>query len=368
MKDKVFNFFTILIGIAVGAGVTYLIIANPFSKTSSSGSLGCQYTSCTNKVIIDNKGISEAVNKVYDSVVMIENYKSNKLQGTGSGFVYKTDSKYGYIMTNHHVVESSTSLKVLLSNGNLVDAKLLGSDEYLDIAVISIPKDKVINVATIGKTTDLKLGDSIFTIGSPVGEEYFNSITSGIISGLNRQVTVSIKSNNDWLMDVLQVDAAINPGNSGGPLLNSNGEVIGVNSLKLVDSQIEGMGFAIKIEDAMAHVKELESRKTFDRPLLGINLLSVTDKNYLSRYYNIRLDDSITYGVVVVDVVSGTGAAKSDLKKGDVIISVENQKIVNAAYLKYVLYKYNAGDKINVKFIRDGKEKTTSITLTKNNE
>lgn len=365
MRGKIINFLTVILGIIVGAGTTYMVIANPFDSNKESGSLGCQYTSCTNKVVIDNTGISEAVNKVYDSVVMIENYKGNTLAGSGSGFVYKTDSNYGYIMTNHHVVDNSTSLKVKLTNGNTIEAKLLGSDEYLDIAVISIPVKSVIKVATIGKTSDLKLGDSIFTIGSPVGEEYFNSITSGIISGLNRQVTVSINSNNDWVMDVLQVDAAINPGNSGGPLLNSNGEVIGVNSLKLVDSQIEGMGFSIKIEDAMAHVKTLEAGKSLERPLLGISLLSVADKNYLYKY-NIKIDNNIEYGVVVLEIVNGTGAAKSDLKRGDVITAIDGKKVTNAAYLKYVLYKYNVGDKIKVTYLRDGKEKTTEITLTKN--
>ena len=224
----------------------------------------------------------------------------------------------------------------------------------MNIWIIRIPVGDVKVVATIGKTSDIQLGDFVFTIGSPVGEEYFNSVTSGIISGLNRQVTVSVKSQNDWLMDVIQVDAAINPGNSGGPLLNSNGEVIGVNSLKLVDSQIEGMGFSIKIEDAMSHVSELENGKSVERPLLGINLLSVSD--------------DIEDGVVVISVEKNTGAAKSDLEKGDVIVAIDGKEVKNAANLKYILYKYKPGDKIKVKYNRDGKEKTTSVTLTKNSD
>ncbi len=367
MREKTINFIIALVGILVGACVVYVVIANPFDKEETSGALGCQYTSCTNKVVVDNTGISEAVKKVYDAVVMIQNYKSNTLQGSGSGFVYKVDSKYGYIMTNQHVVEGSTSLKVRLSNEKTVDATLLGGDDYLDIAIIRIPVSEVITTVTIGKTSDLKLGGFVFTIGSPVGEEYFNTVTSGIISGLNRQVTVSVKSSNDWVMDVLQVDAAINPGNSGGPLLNSNGEVIGVNSLKLVDSQIEGMGFAIKIEDAMAHIDELESGKNIERPLLGINLVSVTDKNLLYRY-GISINDDIEYGIVVISVVEDTGAAKSDLKKGDVITAIDGEKVTNAAYLKYILYKYKSGDEIKVTYSRDGKEKTTKVILTKSED
>lgn len=367
MRGKIINCLLIIIGVFLGSLVTYVVISNPFSKQETSGALGCQYTSCENKVIIDNTGISAAVSKVYDAVVMVENYKNDKLQGTGSGFVYKVDKNYGYIMTNQHVVEKSTSLKVKMTNDKTIKAELLSGDEYLDVAVIRIPVENVIKVAEIGKTNDLKLGDSVFTIGSPVGEDYFNSITSGIISGLDREVTVSVNSTSDWVMKVLQIDAAINPGNSGGPLLNSNGEVIGMNSLKLVDSQIEGMGFSIKIEDAMAHVSELEKGKKIERPLLGINLASVSDKALLSRY-GVTVDEKIEYGVVVISTVENTGAAKSGLKKGDVIIAIGNEKIKNAAYLKYILYKYSPNEKIKIKYIRDGKEKTTDVTLTKNED
>ena len=366
MRGKIINFLTILLAMVVGAGFTYVLIANPFTEQEEAGFLGCQYTSCTDELVIKND-ITDSVSKVYDSVVMIDNYKSKKIQGSGSGFVYKKDKEKGYIMTNQHVVEGADSLKVKLTNGKEVDAEILGGDEYLDIAIISIPVKSVIKVASIGKTDSLKLGETIFTIGSPVGEEYFNTVTSGIISGLNRKVTVSIASNNDWIMDVLQVDAAINPGNSGGPLLNANGEVIGVNSLKLVDNQIEGMGFSIKIEDAMAHVKELESGKKIDRPLLGINLVNVEDTSLLYRY-GITVDKEIGSGVVVISVVEGTGADKSDLEKGDVITAIDKEKVTNSAYLKYILYKYRSGDKIKITYIRNGKVKTTEVVLTKNED
>ncbi len=367
MRGKLISLLTIIFGVVVGSLITYVVIANPFSKEETSGALGCQYTSCTNTVKIDNSGISAAVNKVYDAVVMIENYKGKTLQGSGSGFIYKTDEKNGYIMTNQHVVEKSTALKVRLTSGEEVDATLAGGDDYLDIAIVKIPIKSVKAVVSIGKTDSLKLGDAIFTIGSPVGEEYFNTVTSGIISGLNRKVTVSIKATNDWLMDVLQVDAAINPGNSGGPLLNANGEVIGVNSLKLVDNQIEGMGFSIKIEDAMAHVKELEAGKTIERPLLGINLVSVSDSSILYRY-GITLNSDIDYGVVVISVAKDTGAAKSDLQKGDIITAIDGAKVTNSAYLKYILYKYSPGSKIKITYLRDGKEKTTEAVLTKSED
>lgn len=368
MKNRIINFLTILIAFLLGGAIMYVFVAKPFQKndTATSG-LSCQYTKCENKVTIENDGISSAVNKVYDAVVMIENYQNNQLAGTGSGFVYKTDEKYGYIMTNYHVVSKNNSLKVLFSNDKTVEATMLGGDEYLDIAIVRVPVENVIKVAEIGKSTELQPGDVVFTIGSPVGEEYFNSVTSGIISGLDRMVTVSVNSEDDWIMKVLQVDAAINPGNSGGALLNSNGEVIGVNSMKLVDSSIEGMGFAIKIEDAMAHVDTLEKGKEIERPLLGINYANVTDKYSLYRQ-GINVSEDVTEGIVVISVVSNTGAAKAGLKKGDIITKINGETVASNAYLKYALYKYSVGDKVKVTYIRDGKEKTVEVELSKNTD
>lgn len=364
MKNKLTQIIVLLLVFILGGLAVYLVIMKPFAKEGEVSDLGCQYTKCENQVTIDNTGISAAVNKVYDSVVMIKNFQGDKLASTGSGFVYKIDSNYGYIMTNQHVVDKMQSLTVLLANGKEVSATLLGGDEYLDIAVIRINAKDAIKVAQLGKTSDLKLGDTIFTIGSPVGEEYYNSVTSGIISGIDRLVTVSVNSQNDWIMRVSQVDAAINPGNSGGPLMNSNGEVIGINSLKLVDNSIEGMGFSIKIEDAMAHVDVLEKSKRIERPMLGINLLNASD-TYALHSYGITIDESITNGVVVVAAIEGSAASKSGLQKGDVITKIGDEVIINSAYLKYVLYKYSPGEEVNITYIRDGKTSTTKVTLTK---
>jgi len=369
MRGKIINTVIVIFAFLLGGGLTYVVITNPLDSKNeiNPGLLGCQYTSCENKVIIDDSGISAAVDKVYDAVVMIKNYEGGQLSSTGSGFVYKIDEKYGYIMTNEHVVSGASELSVVMTNQKEVKATKLGGDEYLDIAVLRIPVKEVLKVATIGSTEDLKLGDTIFTIGSPVGEEYYNTVTSGIISGIDRLVTVSVNSQSDWIMKVSQVDAAINPGNSGGPLMNSNGEVIGVNSMKLVDDSIEGMGFSIKIEDAMAHVNELEQSKKIERPMLGISLLNASDTRSLSGY-GISIPKNVTSGVVVVSVVSGSGASKSGLERGDVITKIDGEEVINAAYLKYVLYKYNVGDKITVTYNRDGKEKTTTVTLSKNTE
>ena len=281
---------------------------------------------------------------------MVKNIKNGRENGSGSGFVYKKDDKYGYVMTNYHVVDGSTSVKIRTTSDEEFEGTLLGGDEYIDIAVIRIPADIVIAVAKIGSTEKLRRGEQIFAIGTPVGEEYFNSVTSGYISGLNRKITVDVKAKSDWVQEVLQMDASINPGNSGGPLLNFNGEVIGVNSMKLVDSTIEGMGFSIKIEDAMKHVATFEEGKSVERPYLGITHANVSDRYALNRY-GIKLDDSIESGIVVISVDENSVAGRAGLQKGDVITKLNNDEVTDIAYIKYLLYKYNIGDKVNITYI-----------------
>ena len=271
MKNKILTIIAVILAFLAGGELVYIILSNSHTKEEKAVNgteYSLNYNSCSNcmsgTMVVENGGITQTVNKVYDSVVMIKTYnKNNKLIGSGSGFVYKKDDNYGYIMTNQHVVDDATGVKILLTSGEEIEGTILGGDEYLDVAVIRIPADKVISVAQIGSTEDLKLGEQIFAIGTPVGEEYFNTVTSGYVSGLNRKLTVSVNSTNDWVQEVLQIDASINPGNSGGPLVNFNGEVIGINSMKLVDSSIEGMGFSIKIEDAMKHIDTLEKGEPF---------------------------------------------------------------------------------------------------------
>ena len=318
-------------------------------------------------MVVNNEGLSQSVNKIYDSVVVVKNYKDEKMTGSGSGFIYKKDDEYGYVMTNQHVVDGAEEIEIGFTSGTVVKGEILGGDNYLDIAVVRVPAAAVISVAKLGSTEDLTLGETVFTVGTPVGEEYFNSVTGGYISGLNRKVTVSVQSTSDWVQEVIQIDAAINPGNSGGPLVNFNGEVIGVTSLKLVNSSIEGMGFAIKIEDAIKHIETLEKGKKIERPLLGITHVNVTD-TYNLRQYGISLSSKIKSGIVIVSVVEGSGADKAGLQKGDVIVKVNDSNVSNTAYLKYLLYKYSAGDNIKIGYIRDNETKTTEVTLTENTD
>lgn len=316
-----------------------------------------------------NTSLSHAIYKIYDAVVMVNNYKNNKITNTGSGFVYKVDDKYGYVMTNHHVINDAQKVTLILSDDKEIDAKVLGSDEYLDLAVLRIDKKYVKKVASIGKDSKCKLGDEVFSVGSPLGYEYRGTVTNGIISGLNRLVEVSVSGNgDDWVMEVIQTNTAVNPGNSGGPLVNINGEVIGVISLKLVEDSVEGMGFAIPIGYAISHLDVLEKGLKIERPLLGISMINASARDTLKTYYNVILDENIEKGVVVIEIAANTGASKSSLKKGDVITQINGKNVDNLAYLKYLLYKYDIGDTVELTYYRNGKYDKTKILLTKNEQ
>ena len=314
-----------------------------------------------NVTITENNTIKEAIEKVYDSVVVIE-VSTRSGSGTGSGFIYKKDTTTGYIITNHHVVDGATSVSIINSAGIKAEAKVLGSDEYSDIAVLSTDVANVVSIAEIGDSTKMSLGDTVFTVGSPLGSKYQGTVTKGIISGKDRQVTVGL-TNGSFVMEVLQIDAAINPGNSGGPLVDINGQVIGVNSLKLVQDQIEGMGFAIPIEIAMASVEKLEKGEKIERPQLGVQMMDLSNRSLLSRY-QVEIDKSITSGVVIISVENGKPASNSGLQKGDVIISVNGKEVTDSAHFKYMLYKYEVGESIVVGYIRDGNKRETTVELT----
>ena len=313
-----------------------------------------------NKTIISEQGIEEAINGIYDSVVTVQTIYNNEVIGTGSGFIYKKENNIGYIITNNHVIKDSNEYNVVLVNGEIVNAKLLGSDEYSDIAVLSIPVNKVPAIAKLGDSDLIKIGNTVFTVGSPMGSDYSGSITRGIISAKDRTIEVE-----DVVTKVIQTDAAINPGNSGGPLVNMAGEVIGITSMKLASNSIEGMGFAIPINDVKVYVSYLEKGDKISRPILGVNLSNVTDR-YRLYYYGINVPNNIASGVVVTEVVRRSGAEKSGLQKGDIITKIDNKNVDTISKLRYYLYQYSVGDKVSVTYIRDGKEYKTDVTLESN--
>lgn len=373
-SEKIKELVLIIVAFVIGGVLTFIIIGggNFLSKSgTTSGAVGasCSSKNCS-KVLVDGSGISESVEKVYDGVVMIRNYQNDQVASTGTGFVYKIEGDDAYIMTNQHVVDGNQKVSVVDSKDEEIEAKVLGGDSYADIAVIKVKKNKTLKTLSLVDSSNAKLGDLVFTIGSPLGYEYRGSVSSGHLAGKDRMVEVSTSSSaygstsGDWVMKVLQTDAAINPGNSGGPLFNANGEVIGIISLKLVKTEVEGMGFAIPVEYATSKIETLEQGKEIEWPLLGVQMMNVSDAANAYRY-NITVPEGVSSGVIVASIVSGTGASKSDLKAGDIITKINDQEVQNSAYLRYELYKYAVNDTISVTYLRDGKEHTTKVVLSK---
>lgn len=352
MRERIINVIVILVVLSLGVGVTLY-----FTKDDSENKI----TGNRNVTITSEDSINESIKKVYDSVAVVNNYRAGRLTGYGSGFVYKKDDKYGYILTNNHVVEDASEVTVTLSNGEEVQAEVLGTDSYMDIAVVRIDEDQVLQVAEIGDSTEAKLGDTVFTVGTPVSTEYAGTVTKGIISGENREITIT-DNGTSYMMEAIQIDASINPGNSGGPLVNINGEVIGINSVKLVESSIEGMGFAIPIEVAMSQIDKLENGEAIARPVIGVTLYDLDSLPLIGS--NIDIDDSVKSGVVVDSVEKGSDAEAAGLQKDDVITKIDDVTVKGSAHLKYILYKHNIGDTVKLTIIRDGKEKELTLKLT----
>ena len=354
MRERIINIVIILVVLVLGVTGTLYFVNN---DSNSNGVLENR-----NVNITSNDSISESINKVYDSVVVVNNYQNGRLTGYGSGFVYKKEGNYGYVLTNNHVVEDASEIKLTLSNGEEVDAEVLGTDSYMDIAVLQMDGDAVLQVAQIGDSTEAKLGDTIFTVGTPVSTEYAGTVTKGIISGENREITVT-DNGTSYMMEAIQIDASINPGNSGGPLVNINGEVIGINSVKLVESSIEGMGFAIPIEVAMSQIDKLENGEAIARPVIGVSLYDL-DSLPLVGNSDLRVDDSIKSGVVVNSVDSGSDAEAAGLQRNDIITEVDGTTVKSSAHLKYLLYKHNIGDSVKLTIVRNGNEKELTLKLT----
>ncbi len=367
-KDNVKLVLLVIFSFVMGGVIMFALLKWTPLVSEVLGSSGNTVVTKNETQVYEKNSLAAAVDKIYDAVAMVSAYQDSTLISTGSGFIYKTDDNYGYLLTNYHVVSGANQVTLTMSNEEEAEATFLGGDEYLDLAVLRVEKKYVSMVANIGSSEDMNLGDTVFTIGTPMGEEYRGTVTSGILSGKDRMVSVSVSNSasNDWIMRVLQFDASINPGNSGGPLLNANGEVIGVCSLKLVDDEIEGMGFAIPIEYAMNHIESLEKGEEIKWPVLGISMTNVTDTANLYRN-GINVDKNITEGVVVVKAETGSAAAEAGLTTGDVITAIDDKEVSDSAYLRYELYQHQAGDTIKITYIRDGRERTAEVTLTESN-
>ncbi|GLH63966.1 S1C family serine protease [Parageobacillus sp. G301] len=318
--------------------------------------------------------VTKAIDKVSDAVVGIVNIQEANFwsqggeAGTGSGVIYKKENGKAFIVTNHHVVENASELEVSLKDGTRVPAKLLGSDVLMDLAVLEIDAKHVKKVAEFGNSDTVKPGEPVIAIGNPLGLQFAGSVTQGIISGTNRTVEVDLDQDGtpDWNAEVLQTDAAINPGNSGGALVNIQGQVIGINSMKIAQEAVEGIGFAIPINTAIPVISDLEKYGQVRRPYMGVELRSLSDISSYHLQATLHLPKDVTEGVAVIQVVPMSPAAQAGLKQFDVIVALDDHKIRDVLDLRKYLYtKKSIGDTMKVTFYRDGKKHTVTIKLEK---
>lgn len=309
-----------------------------------------------------NTNVVDIVKEVSDSVVTIEVYNSGLNSSSGSGVVYQKGGDKAYVVTNHHVVDGGDTINVLFNSGESVNATLLGSDQYTDLAVLEIEPEFEVNPIVIGDSNLLDVGEAVLAIGSPLGSNYNGSTTLGIVSGTNRIVSVDLNSDgvDDWDMSVIQTDAAINPGNSGGALINMAGELVGITSMKITST--DGMGFAIPISEAMNSIEQLKENGKIERPVLGIQVIAMSNISLRQRYYN-NITSSSLEGVYVYSVQSGSAADKAGVKEGDIINKVDDTKITTYKSFLSSLYAKSVGDTITLTIERDGEEMTVEATL-----
>lgn len=310
-----------------------------------------EYTLTENPVVAIAERVSPAV-------VSIVNYQHTgffrQLQpSSGSGVIF--DSKNGYIVTNYHVVAGADRLEVIVQGEHEYEGRLVGGDEQTDLAVIQIRADNLPE-AVFGDSDQLRVGELAVAIGSPLGTSFDRSVTAGVISALNRQISVAGATGQEINLNVIQTDAAINPGNSGGALVNSRGEVIGINSVKVGRADVEGMGFAIPINDAKPIIRQLLDKGYVSRPFIGIYNYQVVSEQ-LAQWYD------LPEGIWVGGIVPGGPAEKAGMQVEDIIIRIEDQNIKTAADLQGVLKKYKPGDQIVIRVVRKGQAHDLNLTL-----
>ncbi|MGP4059273.1 S1C family serine protease [Halobacillus sp. H74] len=315
--------------------------------------------------------VTQAIDKASQAVVGISNVQETpqgtKKAGTGSGVIYKEDGDKAFVATNHHVVEKSSELEVILSDGTKVKAELKGSDPLTDLAVLQIDSEHVQKVAELGKANDVEVGQTAIAIGNPLGMEFAGSATKGIVSGLNRNIPVDINGDQqpDWQTEVLQTDAAINPGNSGGPLVNLQGEVIGINSMKIAKAEVEGIGFSIPMDVAKPVIEDLETKGEVERPYMGVSLQDVNQIPNPVLQRELGLPNDIDHGVIVQGVEKGSPADEAGLRQYDVITAIDGNKVDSLMSLRKYLYnQVQDGDTAELTVYRDGEQTKVELTLT----
>lgn len=374
-------FWSGLLGAIIGIIVFFVLspflesqgwLPNYGNNTTGGGGTTVTGPTSTKKVNVDvTTAVTQAVDQVSPAVVAVINMQKadffdNKYTeaGIGSGIIYKKSGKYAYVVTNNHVVEGASRLEVRFDNETKVEAKLLGRDSLYDLAVLQIPSDKVKVVAQFGNSSKLKRGEPVIAIGNPLG--FSGSVTEGIVSSTNRSIQRQVKTDGGQVQynaEVLQTDAAINPGNSGGALVNIEGQVVGINSEKIAEQDVEGIGFAIPINVAKPVIAQLESTGKVERPFIGVSFVGL-DELPAQALRQLNVPNNVKAGLVVTQVSSGSPGQRAGMQEGDIITEVNGHKIEDTAGFSTYLYSnLKVGQTVDVKVVRNGKVTTLKLKL-----
>lgn len=345
-----------MLGGAIGAGGVYYAFKNSIPVSTLENTSNNAANPPAFKGEDGALTVPQVVEKVTPAVVGVSTkslvrdqfFNVKEQEGLGSGFIINEE---GYVVTNYHVINGAQEVKVIFSDGKEVNAKVVNYDAERDIAVIKITDDvKMPGIAQLGDSSTVKAGEEVIAIGNPLGKEFSSTVTKGIVSSPNRKM----KTENGNVLDYIQTDAAINPGNSGGPLINSKGEVIGINTAKKVGEDIEGIGFAIPINEVKTRLGSLS------KPILKLGITARTVTPELAK------ENKLEEGVYVVGVQEFSPAEKAGLKIGDLIIEFGGKRVKTLEELNQAKSQYNDGDSVPVEIIRDGKKVNLNLTLVAN--
>ncbi|MDY4760767.1 trypsin-like peptidase domain-containing protein [Streptococcus thoraltensis] len=383
---------TIIVALISGLLGAFMLLY--FSGNLTTSWNGSQQKTKTSNVVYNNTtDTTKAAKKVQDAVVSVINYQKNSnsslndlysqvfggdekknstddlsVYSEGSGVIYKKQGGSAYVVTNNHVIDGAENIEIMLSDGTKVVGELVGSDTYSDLAVVKISDKKVSTVAEFANSDKLNVGEIAIAMGSPLGTEYANTVTQGIVSSLSRTVTLKNDEGETISTNAIQTDAAINPGNSGGALINIEGQVIGINSSKISSTSkagesVEGMGFAIPSNDVLKIINQLEKNGQVTRPALGISMANLSDLS-TSAISELKIPESVTGGIVVASVQDNMPAS-GKLQRYDVITKIDDKEVTSTSDLQSILYGHEIGDTIKVTYYRGKDKQTTTIKLSK---
>ncbi|MBP3039411.1 trypsin-like peptidase domain-containing protein [Bacillaceae bacterium Marseille-Q3522] len=382
-RPKKYKGFMSNIAAAVIGSVLTLTVAsqldiNNLSATASNGASNADQPVASVQAVptaASSGTVADTVESVSKAIVGVENVQQqsqfgyNQSQmvetGSGSGVIFKKEGDSAFIVTNNHVVEGAKEINISLYNGEKTTARLVGADALTDLAVLEIDAKYVDTVVQFGDSSTLRPGDQVWAIGNPLGLDLSRTVTQGIVSAVDRSIPVSTSAG-EWELNVIQTDAAINPGNSGGALINASGQVVGINSMKIAQSGVEGLGFAIPANDLIPIVNQIIETGKVVRPYMGVSLANLEE---VPRVYLQDLPNDVTTGVMIMQIDPNSAASRAGLQIQDVIVSLNGEKISNAAELRKSLYsKLKVGDEATVEYYRQGQLKTATLQLTSNQQ